>query len=119
MTIICNDKPVAQGELLIIPCDSIPSTAKKVSPSNGQLIVGHSETGHHHVIDVMERPVAEMYEPAGDEFTAFIKTCGDGADLKHLRPFDTHETVHLASDKMFKIKRQRVATPDGWKRAED
>jgi hypothetical protein len=119
MTIYCNDKPVAQGELLIIPCDKIAAGAKKVAPVEGQLVVGHSETGHHHVIDVLERPGTEMYEPANDEFTVFVKTCGTGADLKHLRPFDTHETVHLASDKIFMIKRQRVATPDGWKKAQD
>ena len=52
-----------QGEVYIRRISEIPAGAKltTVSPEGGHLIVSHSETGHHHVldrrhVDLMERP---------------------------------------------------------------
>ena len=40
--------PVRHGEILLLPVDSAPAgTTKKVT----ECIVGHSETGHHHVLE--------------------------------------------------------------------
>lgn len=38
-----------QGDVLIIPVKSIPTTAKAIEPEDGRLIVARGEaTGHHH-----------------------------------------------------------------------
>lgn len=42
------NKPIRHGEILLLPVDKMPR-AKKFSHTN--FIVGHSETGHHHVLE--------------------------------------------------------------------
>lgn len=40
--------PIRHGEILLLPIDSAPpGTAQKVN----ECIIGHSETGHHHVLE--------------------------------------------------------------------
>ena len=50
--------PIRHGEVLLVPVDSVPTgRAEKVS----SCIVGHSESGHHHVLeseDVFDEIVA-------------------------------------------------------------
>jgi hypothetical protein len=43
---------------------------------------------------------------------------GGGADVIHMRPWDTHETLRLPSG-TWKILRQREMSPQGWRRVED
>ena len=115
MKYIAN-KPMAQGDLLIIPVAAIPANAKAVKPDGNHYIVGHSETGHHHVI---EKSRAEVFEAADDAFCAWIKTLDKPADLEHKRDFDTHEPIRLEPNKVYQIRRQREYAPEGWRRAAD
>lgn len=40
---------IRQGDVLILPCDTIPAGVIPVEPENGRLIVARGEaTGHHH-----------------------------------------------------------------------
>ncbi len=112
---IATTKPCFQGELMIRRIDKLPSGLKAVQPDGGVWIIGHSETGHHHVID---RPKAEVFEPADDSFVAFIKALDD-AELKHLRDFDTHEPIKLEKGGVYEVRRQREWTPEGFRRAAD
>jgi hypothetical protein len=42
-------KAIRQGDVLVVPCDSIPGSATTAHPENGRLIVARGEaTGHHH-----------------------------------------------------------------------
>ena len=42
-------KAIRQGDVLIIPCDKIPTNAAEVAQESGLLIVARGEaTGHHH-----------------------------------------------------------------------
>lgn len=116
MTKFCTDKPVAQGDILIIPIKAIPANAKPAKAENGVYVVAHSETGHHHVI---EKSRAEVFEAADDEFIAFIRTMGDGAEIEHKRDFHTHETIGLAPNRTYEIRRQREYIPEGFRRAQD
>lgn len=112
----CTNRPIAQGDILIIPIDSIPAGVKPSTPENGKFIIAHSETGHHHVI---EKSRAEVFEAADDSFTAYIRTLGDGAEIKHQRPFDTHETVKLAPNQAYQVRRQREYVAEGFRKAQD
>lgn len=111
-----TNRPVAQGDIMIIPIKAIPATAKAALAEHGHYIIAHSETGHHHVI---EKARAEVYEAANDSFVAFIRTLGDGADIKHNRSFDTHETIHLEANKTYEVRRQREYVPEGFRKATD
>jgi hypothetical protein len=116
MTKIMTDRPMAQGDMLIIPIVSMPANVKAATADGGYYIVAHSETGHHHVI---EKRRAEVFESADDQFVAYIRTLGDGADIEHKRDFHTHETVHLPPNQNFEIRRQREYVPEGFRRAQD
>lgn len=115
MKLITN-RPVAQGDILIIPIKAIPKTAKTVQPDGEHFIIAHSETGHHHVI---EKSRAEVYEAADNQFIAYIRTLGDGAEIEHKRPFDTHETIALSPNQSYEVRRQREYVPEGFRKAAD
>ncbi len=102
----------AQGDLNIFTATVIPDDAKELSPENGNHILAHSETGHHHVVDGNTARVFEQ-----DEFISYLDV-SETADVVHLRSFDTHETIRLPSGK-YRISRQREYTPEGFRRAAD
>ena len=61
----------------------------------------------------------EAYEHPTDPLKGYVVVKNDiGADVIHLRGFDTHETVHL-SPGLYEIRRQREYTPEGYRRAAD
>ena len=111
---IVTNRPVAQGDMLIIPISAIPKTAKAAKAKGEHFILAHSETGHHHVI---ERVKAEVYEAADNAFIAYVKAIAP-ADITHQRPFDTHETVQLVPGN-YEIRRQREYMPEGFRKAQD
>lgn len=79
----------AQGEIRIYRIDKVPAKVKPLTRENGQLIIGHSETGHHHVLEAERVKVFEAEEaPEGMRILyALLESPGK---LKHLRDFDTH-----------------------------
>ncbi len=82
----------AQGEVDICRVAQLPIDAKKIEPVNGKYIVGHSETGHHHVLEA--RPGLEVYEGTENGMKClYALLTEDGAELTHLRDFDTHESI--------------------------
>jgi hypothetical protein len=85
----------AQGEITLRKITVLPNGLEtRVGATNGRIIVGHSETGHHHTLD--ERCV-EVYEastaPAGMRILYAI--VNSATTLDHERPHDTHESVGL------------------------
>lgn len=110
----------AQGELLVIPVEAIPETAIKEERQDGKVVVGHSETGHHHVV-VRDR--VDLYQDPEDPLLAWLEVhdvdeLPQIAELIHERSFDTHEALGLTPGK-YKIRRRREYTPEGWRRVED
>ena len=104
----------AQGELLLIRVDSIPTGTKSVKPECGRLVVGHSETGHHHAIDLREYPEVNLFDVPTDALDGYIEVGMPFADLVHMRDYDTHETLRLPEGK-YQIRRQREHTIEGWR----
>lgn len=96
----------AQGEIRIYRIDAIPATVKPLAKENGQFIIGHSETGHHHVLEAEHVQVFEVdTAPEGMRILyALLETPGE---LKHLRDFDTHAPLAFAPGAyMFRIDRE-------------
>lgn len=109
----------AQGDLLIRRINAVPSSAVAMKPENGQFIVAHSETGHHHVI--AERPGVQVYttdDPLVSYLQVIEATEQTEALLEHLRSFDTHETIAIPPGN-YELRRQREYTPEGWRRVAD
>ena len=105
---------VAQGELMIRKIESLPDNIQRISSENNQYIVGHSETGHHHVIDEVDS--LNMWQSA-DAFIAYITT-DEPVELKHLRTDHRHESI-LIEPGIYEIRRQREYTPAGLRRVLD
>lgn len=111
-----NDpRPVPQGDVLFRRVDQVPDNVTEKTRRNGErLIVAHSETGHHHAIEAAD---VRLFESQGG-LVAYLQVSGPYADVEHLRPWNTHETIRLPSG-TWEIRRQREHTPEGWRRVED
>ena len=105
----------AQGDVMFIRVNQIPAGFNiEVPPENGELIVTHSETGHHHVMS----PVgARMFREEGNEYDAVL-VIDRPTSLDHKRSFDTHESIMFDAG-TYRVKRQREYVPDGYRRVAD
>lgn len=126
-----SGKPVAQGEVLIWMKKYAPESVLKAIAAlkhmtemkleNGQLILGHSETGHHHVLEAV-RPVAiskaaqALIDEANDTFVE-LKLFED-CKLVHQRGHDTHKALFLPAGEYIRGIREEQS-PEGWRRVAD
>lgn len=127
-----SGKPIAQGEVLIwmkkyAPKPVLDGLAKlanlqEMALEGGLLIMGHSETGHHHVLE----PVAKTV-PISKAALALIDTANDTfVDLKifhecalvHKRENDTHGGVILPPGDYIRGIREEQSVK-GWVRVAD
>lgn len=125
-------KPFAQGEVLIWMKKYAPKEIlKKVAAlknmtelklENGMMILGHSETGHHHVLEpvakkiVISEAAQALIDQANDTFVdlKIFQECA----LVHKREFDTHGTVVLPPGEYIRGLREEQ-TIQGWARVVD
>ena len=85
-------RPGFQGEIMIRRIDALPANAAPAAKEPGpHMILAHSETGHHHVI---ENGAAERFIDQTNEFITYVRMLSPG-ELRHLRDWDTHETLTL------------------------
>jgi len=105
----------AQGDIYFMRVDmEVPKNAVEVQPEGNHLIVTHSETGHHHV---MERTKAKLYT-LPDNIMKCLLVVDDPVALEHLREHDTHEPIMF--DKGTYIGyRQREYTAEGFRKVTD
>ncbi len=80
-------KPVRHGEVILLPTkQTAPQSAKKVK----SVIVGHSETGHHHVLEAPN--IITWTDKATNELFVAIKSTGK---LVHKKTVNRHHDVTL------------------------
>ena len=95
----------AQGEVRIFKIDSIPQGATPLTGKDAK-IIGHSETGHHHVL-VAERPKVYEADDAPEGMRVLYAILDAPAELEHQRGFDTHDPFKLdAGTYMFRMDRE-------------
>lgn len=125
-------KPFAQGEVLIWMKKYAPKAVlegmaklkdmKEMSLENGKLILGHSETGHHHVLEPVNKKMKiskaalALIDAANDSFVE-LKLNQD-CQIIHLRGFDTHAPVILPAGEYIRGLREEQ-TVQGWVRVAD
>lgn len=96
----------AQGEITIRRIEALPDGVKAMERENGQWIIGHSETGHNHVL---EAPKAKMFtaETAPEGMRVLYAILEEPGELVHRRGHDTHETIrHEPGIYEFRIGRE-------------
>ena len=104
----------AQGDIYITKISGLPERAVRVHPEGNRVIVTHSETGHHHVMDAVR---VEMYRLPDDIMNCLL-VVNDPTALEHLRDCDKHEPI-LFEKGVYDVRRQREYTPEGFRRVED
>jgi len=103
-------KIAAQGEITIIRIGD--ATQKKLAGEplkleSGRFIIGHSETGHHHVLDRIEGVTVHVMERAPEGMRILHAILEKPTKLVHQRPHDTHENLELPPGEYeFRIARE-------------
>lgn len=83
---------IRHGEIMLVPIKDIP---KGVRNEHTHYIVGHSETGHHHVLESKAG-----FEVFLDEATkALYLDVSEPAELVHKKTLDKHRTLPVAPGK--------------------
>jgi hypothetical protein len=111
-------KVAAQGEAFFRRLDDIPETVKQVHPENGVVIVAHSETGHHHVMDASNVTLLERTDPLGEGLRILHMIVKEPTEHEHLRSHDTHEPIMFPAGN-YEVRLQREYTPEGFRRVAD
>lgn len=127
-----SGKPFAQGEVLIwmkkfAPKEVLAKLAglknmQEMKLENGQMILGHSETGHHHVLEPVRKKI-----PISKAAQALIDSTNDTlvelklfekCKLVHQRGFDAHKSVVLPKGEYIRGIREEQSV-QGWTRVAD
>lgn len=95
------NKAIRHGEVVLTPVTEVPKgkTSKQTS-----FIVGHSETGHHHVLQGTEFEVTEI-----SKNELYIRLFQPGK-LVHQKQVDKHKTLPV-SPGMYKISYKTEYSP--------
>lgn len=81
---------IQHGELLLVPVAEMPEV--ELVEKGKEIIVGHSETGHHHVAVA---DGLEWYKPVGaDTNDMYLKVFGSGK-ITHQKTYDRHDDKAL------------------------
>ena len=104
----------AQGDIYITKIKKLPKGAVEVPVFGNHIVVAHSETGHHHVI---EADKATMYK-LPDSITDCLLVINDETALQHLRDYDKHDPLILGKG-VYHVRRQREYTPEGYRMVQD
>jgi hypothetical protein len=87
----------AQGEITIRRLGNlshkIPKGCTAMKPEGGKFIIGHSETGHHHVMNANGASVSVLNSPP-EGMRVLYAILENPISLEHLRDHDTHEPIH-------------------------
>lgn len=79
------------GEVNYHPVDTLPEGLIEVEHTK-EFIVGHSETGHHHVAVAEKVTDFQIFRPAGaDSEELWMRVTGN-VKTEHRKSFDVHET---------------------------
>lgn len=102
----------AQGEITLVRIGDAPKRAAKIAGrplalEAGKLIIGHSETGHHHVLEHVRGASVMVLDRAPEGMRILHAILEEPNKLIHERGHDTHETIELQPGEYeFRIARE-------------
>jgi len=100
---------VAQGELYVERIETLPETETLRAgeqDDNGNWIVGHSESGHHHVLF---GKAGRLLEGANPDICYFVSEEAALFELTHCKPHNDLNPAHaptISAPGIFRIRRQ-------------
>lgn len=103
----------AQGEITIrylgpVPKrNDVPEGYTSAKLENGRHVIGHSETGHHHMLDHIEGVSVSVMDKPPEGMRILRAILEQPTSLEHLRPHDTHAPIMLEPGEYeFRIARE-------------
>lgn len=126
-----SGKPIAQGEVLIWMKKYAPKRIldllangklEEMKLEHGKMILGHSETGHHHVLEPVDKTIpvskaAQALIDSTNDLIVDLKIVND-CQLVHMRGHDTHGGFILPPGEYVRVIREEQ-TVEGWRRVMD
>ena len=93
-------KLAAQGEVYIryigrVPEKRINTGYTPMVPEKGRFIIGHSESGHSHVLSRIEGVEVMVLDKPPEGMKILRAILENPTSLDHLREHDTHESIML------------------------
>jgi hypothetical protein len=127
-----SGQPIAQGEARIWLKQYAPKSVldklgklknlQELKLENGMLIVAHSESGHHHVLEPVAKnmPISQAAKLLIDDTNALIGELQIANDcyLLHQRGHDTHKAFLLPAGTYVRSLDEETS-PEGWRRVAD
>lgn len=124
-------KPIAQGEVLIWMKKYAPKRVldmlekadmQEMKLEHGKLILGHGETGHHHLLEPVDKSVsisnaAQALVDSTNDMIVDLKILKD-CQLVHMRSNDNHAGFVLPAGEYVRGIREEQS-PEGWRRVQD
>lgn len=90
-----NNQLIMHGENVLMPTN-LPVGAVKATDDNlfegNNIIIGHSESGHNHVLESKSKNDLELYEKDGAVYVRVNKP----SLLVHRKSFDIHQPIEVA-----------------------
>lgn len=106
-------KVAAQGEITIHRIGPVPKKKPamdgytSMKPEHGKFIIGHSETGHHHVLSRLDGADVAVMDRPPEGMKILRAILANPTSLDHLRDHDTHESIQLEPGEYeFRIARE-------------
>ena len=96
-----NTNIVRHGEVLLKKIDSLPNEVKLESEES-KVIVAHSETGHHHILEVAEKPTITKIKVFGWNGETYIEIKSD-AKLWHQKTGKDVHAPHIITHGIYKV----------------
>jgi hypothetical protein len=96
-------RPILHGENALVPIDKMPEG--KIE-KHTKYIVGHSETGHHHVLEAVKGQEFDILVQDGEIYF----TNNYEAKVTHKKTHDIHETMIVAPG-IYKVNRKTEYDP--------
>lgn len=98
--------PLQHGELILAPVPDSDIPAGAAVTYDTRVIVGHSETGHHHVLEC-DQPMA--VHRTDTDSALFVRLFAPGR-LVHVKEHDQHATL-LADPVTYRVYQKREYRP--------
>ncbi len=83
-------RAIRHGEVVLTPIDELPDGVEQIYDGK-EYIVGHSETGHHHVA----LGAVTIFQPVGADSESLFMRVNKDSRVEHRKSFDMHETKTL------------------------
>lgn len=103
----------AQGEIMIRRIGDVPATPGfgpgfvALHLEHGRFVIGHSETGHHHVLSCIDGCSVAVMERPPEGMRILRAIIENPMSLDHQRDHDTHESIALPPGEYeFRIARE-------------